>query len=75
MNLPYEEVTGWRQPEEGRASVRVSPRPRGPRTRPLRTPLVRVEDQVEWVRPHVLKVTLWLNWSPHQEKPSVLKSS
>ena len=67
MNLPYEEVTGWRQPEEGRASVHVSPRPRGPRTRPLRTPLVRVEDQVEWVRPHVLKVTLWLNWSPNAE--------
>ncbi|KAF8272854.1 hypothetical protein EI94DRAFT_1717633 [Lactarius quietus] len=44
------------------------PRPRGPRTRSLRpVPLVRVEDEVEWVHQHVLKVTLWLNWSPNAD--------
>lgn len=62
-------VTGWPHPPGGRTSTstRVPARPRGPRTRPLRPPLVRVEDQVVWVRPHVLKVTFWLNWSPNAD--------
>ncbi|KAN0127333.1 hypothetical protein V8E53_014857 [Lactarius tabidus] len=60
-------TTSWSHPPGGRRT-RVSPRPRGPRTRGPRTvPLVRVEDEVVWVRPHVLKVTLWLNWSPNAD--------
>ena len=48
--------------------TRALSRTRGPRTRGLRTvPLVRIEDEVVWVRPHVLKVTLWLNWSPNAD--------
>ena len=66
MNFPNVDITGWHQPG-GRASTRFPPRPRGPRTRPIRPPLVRVEDRVVWVRPHVLKITLWLNWSPNAE--------
>jgi hypothetical protein len=63
---PNVNMTGWSHPPGRRA--RVSPRPRGPRTRGLRTvPLVRIEDEVVWVRPHVLKVTLWLNWSPNAD--------
>jgi hypothetical protein len=66
--LEIPNVTGWPRSPGGRTSTstRVPPRPRGPRT-PHRAPLVRVEDQVEWVRPRVLKVTLWLNWSPNAE--------
>ena len=64
-------VTGWRHLPRGRKSTPTSPRvatrQRGPRTTRPRAPLVRVEDQVVWVRPHVLKVTLWLNWSPNAE--------
>jgi len=44
--------------------------PRKRRRRHLRSrspPLVRIEDQVEWVRPNVLKVTMWLNWSPNAD--------
>ncbi|KAI0301158.1 hypothetical protein B0F90DRAFT_1817176 [Multifurca ochricompacta] len=37
-------------------SIRVPPR--------RLVPLVRIEDQIEWVRPGVLKMTLWFNWSP-----------
>ena len=58
-------VTGWSH-SSGRRT-RVSPRPRGPRTRGRTVPLVRIEDEVVWVRPQVLKVELWLNWSPNAD--------
>lgn len=66
LNTPN--VTGRPRSRGSRTSTstRVPARPRGPRTRP-RAPLVRVEDDVVWVRPHVLKVTLWLNWSPNAD--------
>ncbi|KAI9465040.1 hypothetical protein BJY52DRAFT_1221140 [Lactarius psammicola] len=63
------DVIGWPHVAEGdKTSTRVpSARPllSPPRLRPV--PLVRVEDRVAWVRPHVLKVTLWLNWSPNAD--------
>ncbi|KAF8469412.1 hypothetical protein DFH94DRAFT_773739 [Russula ochroleuca] len=30
-------------------------------------PLVRVDDAIEWVRPDVMKMTLWINWSSNAE--------
>ncbi|KAN0127331.1 hypothetical protein V8E53_014855 [Lactarius tabidus] len=60
--LDIPNVTGWPCSPGGRTPTST----RGPRSR-HRAPLVRVEDQVEWVRPRVLKVTLWLNWSPNAE--------
>ena len=62
-------TTSWPHLPGGRTSTstRVPARPHRPRTRPLRAPLVRVEDRVVWVRPNVLKVTLWLNWSPNAD--------
>jgi hypothetical protein len=60
-------MTSWSHAPGG-YGMRDSPRARGPRTRGLRTvPLVRIEDEVVWVRPHVLKVTLWLNWAPNAD--------
>ena len=60
------DVIGWPPIAEGDStSTRVPPaRPLSPPLRLRPVPLVRVEDRVVWVRPHVLKVTLWLNWSP-----------
>jgi len=50
-----------------RRSRRVSP-VRNPRRRTAReTPLVRVEDRIEWVGRDLLKMTLWFNWSPDAE--------
>lgn len=69
--LDVPNVTGCRRLPRGRKSTSTSPRvttrQRGPRTTRPRAPLVRVEDEVVWVRPHVLKMTLWLNWSPNAE--------
>jgi hypothetical protein len=30
-------------------------------------PLVRVDDTIEWVRPDVMKMVLYFNWSAHAE--------
>ena len=37
------------------------------RGREREVPLVRVKEEVEWVRPDVMKMTLWFNWSPNAE--------
>jgi hypothetical protein len=29
--------------------------------------LVRVDDAIEWVRPDVMKMVLYFNWSPNAE--------
>lgn len=52
-----------------RSSKHVSPvRNRRRRRRTAReTPLVRVEDRIEWVGRDLLKMTLWFNWSPDAE--------
>jgi hypothetical protein len=50
-----------------RKSRRVAPGlGRNPRPR-REVPLVRVEEHIEWVRPGVMKMTLWFNWSPEAE--------
>jgi hypothetical protein len=30
-------------------------------------PLVRVDDTIEWVRPDVMKMVLYFNWSPNAD--------
>jgi hypothetical protein len=56
---------------QARKSRRVCPAPtpvRNPRrVRERELPLVRVKEEVEWVRPDVMKMTLWFNWSPTAE--------
>ena len=54
-------------------SMRVDPREprRGPISRcsccKRFQPLVRVDDAIEWVRPDVMKMTLWFNWSSNAD--------
>jgi hypothetical protein len=62
LALPTADHTGG-----ARGSRRVSPvRNRRRRTK-RETPLVRVEDRIEWVGRDLLKMTLWFNWSPDAE--------
>ena len=57
------------------ASTSMRAEPREPRRGPVSRcsccnrfqPLVRVDDAIEWVRPDVMKMTLWFNWSPNAD--------
>ncbi|KAH9060484.1 hypothetical protein EDB87DRAFT_1576970 [Lactarius vividus] len=62
------DMIGWPHVAEGDATstrVPLAAYPRRPNFR--RDPLVRVEDQIEWVRQDVLKLTLLLNFSPNAD--------
>lgn len=57
------------------ASTSMRAEPREPRRGPVSRcscckrfqPLVRVDDAIEWVRPDVMKMTLWFNWSSNAD--------
>jgi hypothetical protein len=57
------------------ASTSMRAEPREPRRGPVSRcscckrfqPLVRVDDDIKWVRPDVMKMTLWFNWSSNAD--------
>ena len=66
------DMAGWNRIAYGdNTSTHVPPsrprRPAPPRVQLRQVPLVRIEDEVEWIQQHVLKVTLWLDLSPNAD--------
>ena len=73
QNMYNADMGGWHRvagADNTSAYIRsaLTPTRRLPPPHRLRhVPLVRVEDQVAWMREDVLKVTLWFNWSPNAD--------